>query len=369
MPARHHGGMHTILVVADQTNRYGRDALAGIDEVARGERWRMLLADAGGPPAGLVPDAAIGYLERGRPWLAELRARGIPTVVLDEDVVIDQHEVGRCAARHLRERGLERGAAVTFVATNPCFAPRVAGFAAAMDGEVPQYVLQDLPWARQVEAFGPWLAALPRPVGIFAPNDHLAGIVLKGCVELGLPVPGAMAVVGADDDLRVCLGAALPLSSVRMPHLAQGREGALRLRRLLAGEPAGAPSVVRPGSVCPRLSTDVLHCADESVARALAWIRRHYAAPLGIDALAAEAGLNRRTLERRFRSVLGASIHDELRRVRVAQAQELLSREGELPVAAVAAAVGLSASAFTAAFLAETGLSPGAWRSGALTER
>jgi LacI family transcriptional regulator len=363
------GAMRTLLVVADQTNRYGRDALAGIDEVARSERWRAVLVDHGGPPPGLIPDGIIGFLEHHQAWRAAARQHGTPTVVLDEDVLIDQAEVGAAAARHLRERGLERGATVTFVDTNPCFAPRLAGFAGTMGGPCPGYVLQDLPWERQLIAFGPWLRALPRPVGIFAPNDHLAGIVLKGCVELGLAVPGAVAVVGADDDLRLCLGAALPLSSVRMPHQAQGREGALRLRRLFAGEDAGPPAVVRPGSVCQRLSSDVLHCADEAVACALGWIRRCYAAPLGIDALAAEAGLNRRTLERRFRSVLGRSIHDELRRVRIAQAQELLTREADLPVAAVAAAVGLSASAFTSAFLAESGLSPGAWRSGALTER
>ena len=314
------------------------------------------------------PDGLIGHFIATPAWVERARQRGVPTVVLGHDVQVDQLEAGRCAARHFRACGLVRGAAVSRAASNPLFAQRLAGFAELLEVGPPHILppfaapgrrLQD-----EVAELGPWLQSLPRPVGIFAANDHLAKIVLQACAAFAVDVPGDVAVVGADNDLEACLGAEWPLSSVRMPHQAQAFVGAQRLRRLLAGEQAGAVETVRPGSVCARLSSDVLHCADPVVAHALSWIRRHFADPLGIASLSAAVGLNRRTLERRFRQVLRHSLHDELRRVRIVHAKELLLHDSELPIVAVAAAVGLSRSAFMTAFALETGENPGSWRGG-----
>ena len=355
----------TILITVDLQNRYGIDVLAGIDETARLERWRVVLIDFDcQPPSDLIPDGVIGFFDDQAPWLAPLRARGTPIVRLDDDVVVDEEEVGRCAARHVLARGLSRGACVAFTASSGFSAQRCSGFQELMPGPCPTFDLQLIPWEEQLVRFGPWLHSLPLPIAIFSPNDYAGQIALMGCAEVGLVVPEQCAVIGVDNDLRLCLSALCPLSSVRMPHHAMGAVGAARLLRLLAGAAAGPPETVRPGSVCGRVSSDVLHCADEAVSRALTWIRHNYAAPNGIDVIAIAAGVNRRTLERRFRAELGRSLHDELQRVRVARAQDLLIRDTSLPVAAVAAAIGLSPSSFASAFTAETGSSPGAWRLG-----
>ena len=355
----------TIIVIVDLQNRFGIDVLAGIDETARPERWRVVLIDFDcPPPSDIIPDGVIGFIDAQAPWLAPLRARGTPIVRLDDDVVVDEVEVGRCAARHALERGLIHGACVAFAANDSFSAQRCSGFQELMPGPCPTFDLHLIPWAEQLLRFVPWLRGLPLPIAIFSSNDYAGQIVLMGCAEVGLVVPEQCAVIGVDNDLRLCLSALCPLSSVSMPHHAMGAVGAARLRRLLAGAPAGPLETVRPGSVCGRVSSDVLHCPDEMVSRALIWIRHNFAAPRGIDAIAAAAGVNRRTLERRFRAVLGRSLHDELQRVRIARAQELLIRDTSLPVAAVAAAIGLSPSSLASAFSAETGSSPGAWRLG-----
>jgi LacI family transcriptional regulator len=355
-----------IAVIADQTNRYGRDALAGIDEVARAERWCVLLVDDATPEPDVHPAGMIGHFIKPPSWMERLRHRGVPTVTLGQDVQVDQVEAGRCAARHFRACGLAHGAAVSRAGSNPMFGERLAGFAEVLGGSppfiLPPFAAPDRCLRNEIQALGPWLQSLPHPIGIFAANDHLAKIVSQACAAFALAVPRTIAIVGADDDLELCLSAGWPLSSVRMPHQAQAFIGAQRLRRLLAGEPAGTVETVRPGSVCARLSSDVLHCADPAVAGALAWIRGHFAAPLGIDALATSVGLNRRTLERRFRQALGYSMHDELRRVRIAHAKELLLHDQDLPIVAVAAAVGMSRSAFMTAFSLEIGDNPGSWR-------
>lgn len=353
----------TILLVADTGHRYGRDVLAGVDEAARPLGWRILLEnpDVSRPEV----DGAIGFPgPAGRSWHAALVRRRIPVVLLGRDVVIDEGEVGRCAARHLRERGLEHGAAVDFAAMGAVGAARCDGFRAAMGGGVPLIRLPIVDPPDQIPRLVPWLSRLPRPVGVFAPNDYIGQIVLAAAAVAGIDVPGRCAVVGVDNDIVRCASAACPLSSVGMPHARQGQAAVARLQALLAGRDPGAPDTVRPGAVCARASTDVWHCPDEAVARALGWIRQHHADPLRVDAVAAAAGLNRRALERRFRATLGRSVHDQLRRTRIARAQEMLSAETSLPVAAVAAAVGLSPSAFAAAFAAETGCRPGAWRDG-----
>lgn len=356
---------YTILAIVDQRHRFGIDVLTGIDECARPDHWRILLSDKGELPADEKIDGAIGFFPKPPEALVaqELRARGVPVVVLNEDVVIDEAEVGRCAARHFHDRGLLNGAAVMYPENNAFSIPRCRGFAEVMSDPCPQFHMRMVDWSEQKVAFIPWLRALSLPVGIFAANDYVAQIVEMGCAEAGLSMPEDVAVLGVDNDVRLCLRAKVPLSSVRMPFHAQGVAGVERLRRLLAGQPAGAPAVVSPGSICSRASTDVLHCPDEEVSRALVFIRRQYATPVGIDVIADAIKVNRRTLERRFRTLLGRSIHDELRRVRVARAQDLLIEFPTLPVAAVATAIGLSSSSFAAAFAAEVGCSPGSWRS------
>src|SRR5216684_7882845 len=87
-----------------------------------------------------------------------------------------------------------------------------------------------------------------------------------------------------------------------------------------------------------------------------------YAEPLGVDDLAAAAGLSRAHFSREFRRVFGESPHAYLLTRRLERAAALL-RATDRSVAAICFAVGLrSVGSFTTSFTRTYGISPTAYR-------
>lgn len=93
-------------------------------------------------------------------------------------------------------------------------------------------------------------AAHPRPASMFVASDQQALGVLRAAHELGLSVPGELAVITADgtDD---CNFSVPTLSSVRQPI---GLLAATAVALLLDGEPEGAQHVVVPAELVLRRS-------------------------------------------------------------------------------------------------------------------
>lgn len=357
----------TIALVTSLTNRYGCDILRGAAQAARGWGWRfrhLPRPRRTGRPFPWPVDGAMGMYSADE--VERITAFGIPVVNLRPgltDLFINEPAVGACAAAHFIERGLLQLAGGTTWYMGRGNAERVDGFiAAATRAGLPIAVMPTprLPPARLCRAIASWLRRQPLPFGLFCANDHLAEITLRACLAAGLRVPEDVALVGADNDEILCELAAVPISSVALPHEPLGAAAAVRLRELMQGRPPGRGATFAPGVVVARASSDVPH-VDPILARALACIRSRCAEGLTIDAIARAAGVHRRALERRFRRVLGRSVHDELTASRIQRAQELLAN-GRMPLSDVAGAVGLSASAFAQAFVAATGQSPGAWR-------
>jgi transcriptional regulator GlxA family with amidase domain len=100
---------------------------------------------------------------------------------------------------------------------------------------------------------------------------------------------------------------------------------------------------------------------DRAVLKAQAWV--HMRDGRGsVAALATAAGLERRTLLRRFASATGMSPMEYCRRVRIARARELLEG-GELPQKEIAQSLGYrDVASFARAFCKAVGLAPGAYR-------
>lgn len=357
----------TVALVCSLADRYGADLLRGACRVARGWGWRFRhiseVARRGSPFPWPV-DGAIGYFSPHDS--ARLDALGLPHVPLNPErslLLIDEAAVGACAARHLIGLGLPRLAAASAWYMDAGCHRRVEGFCAvAAQSGIPCEILprRRLRPTALCHAIAGWLRRQPAPFGLFCANDRFALIAQKACEQAGIAIPEQAALVGADNDEVVCELAPVPLSSVAMPHEPLGAAAAQRLRNLLAGGQAGPGCRLEPSVVIARASSDV-PAADPALARALSCIRERHAAPLGVAEVAAAAGLHRRALERRFRASLGRSVHDEIARVRMQMAQELLV-DGRRPVTAVAALVGLSHSSFVEAFVRATGRSPGAWR-------
>jgi transcriptional regulator GlxA family with amidase domain len=101
---------------------------------------------------------------------------------------------------------------------------------------------------------------------------------------------------------------------------------------------------------------------DRAVLKAQAWVHMRDGGGVSLAALATAAGLERRTLLRRFASATGMAPIEYCRRVRIARARELLEG-GELSRKEIAQSLGYrDVASFARAFRKAVGSAPGAYR-------
>ena len=186
---------------------------------------------------------------------------------------------------------------------------------------------------------------------------------MEACRGAGLQVPEQAAVVGVDNDVLLCELADPPLSSVALDAERGGFEAAALLAGLMSRRIRRPRHIVaRALRVVTRHSTDVTVLEDTEVAQALRYIRENATEPLGINEIACAAAISRRSLEIRFKKAMGRTVHDELRRVRLDRAMQLLA-ETHLSLAGIAAASGFNTPSYLGQiFKQETGMTPAQYR-------
>ena len=148
---------------------------------------------------------------------------------------------------------------------------------------------------------------------------------------------------------------------------ADRREGpAALLDRLMAGGKPRRPSIsVEPAGIVTRRSTEVLAIEDRYVAAALRFIREHGCDGIDVGAVLKAVPLSRSVLERRFAAILGRSPKDEILRVRLDRAKQLLA-ETDFALPLVAEKVGLEHPEYlNVIFKRKTGMTPGQFRADA----
>ncbi|HEY1685183.1 MAG TPA: XylR family transcriptional regulator [Tepidisphaeraceae bacterium] len=322
------------------------------------------------------------YRDCGKPVveLFESRASSEFARILPDDVA-----TGELAARHFIERGFRHFA--FFGASWMLWSrEREAGFRAEIQramrtraqqfgGSDPrgtfsvtsysspahsQAVFGD-PSDRRTAAIGRWLRSLPRPLALFAANDLWGFELLQATRETGLQVPADVAILGVDNEELLCEISHPPLSSIRIGAEQIGRTAVTVLDDLLRGKSPRDLKLVAPLEVVTRQSTDVLAVDDADVALALRHIRQHAIEGLSVKQLLDAVPVNRRTLERRFVSVLGHTPLEEIRRVRLERVKVLL--QTDLPIYEVARQSGFATPEYLAtSFLKSTGITPTVYR-------
>ncbi len=238
----------------------GIDVVINVDRADAGESWAQRLLRRGSRGA---------ILALTRPTTAEfarLAHAGVAVVMLEPtsgpppgiaSVGATNRRGGADAAAHLLARGHGR---LLLLRGEPQYLfglARVAGFRAAVAAQ-PDAVLTEaaVGWDSESSrraALG-LLGGPDAPTAVFCCTDAMAMGVLAAARELGLSVPGRLAVIGFDDVPE--LGWSSPaLTTVRQPLRAMA-EGAVRiLDGLLAGAPPPATAVELPTRLVIREST------------------------------------------------------------------------------------------------------------------
>jgi LacI family transcriptional regulator len=286
----------------------------------------------------------------------------------------DDVAIGRLAAQHLLDRGF-RSFGFAGLPVLPYSLDRERGFvetvrAAACDVSVLRLVTQKEAlrnasgWPDEDSHVGEWIARLPKPCGVMICSDWHGWKVAEVCRDLGLRVPEDIALIGVDNDEPWCSLSHPPLSSVVINSERIGYEAAALLHQLIdhADIAPPPPKEIPPINVITRRSSDTVAIEDPDVAAAARFIRDHAHEVIRVDEVLEAVPTSRRSLERRFKRIVGRTIGDEITRVHIERAKELLTRT-ELPMPQVAHLAGFTNSKrFSESFHRETGLSPTAFR-------
>ena len=147
--------------------------------------------------------------------------------------------------------------------------------------------------------------------------------------------PEQVAVLGVDNDRLICELSEPPLSSIIPDTRQTGYDAAQLLDRMMSGERVAThrPLVTQPLGIQLRASTDTLAVEDDEVARALVFIRQNATTNIRVADVLRKSALSRRSLEHRFKKIVGHTPSEEILRVRVSRIKELLSenRVTDLP--------------------------------------
>jgi LacI family transcriptional regulator len=285
--------------------------IAGFDDPHGPELLRMAapLVGVGGGYGWYRPDANIPY------------------------VGTDNTAIAQLAADHLLERGFVHFAYCGYHPTpsNRCSYKRAEAFSEAIVKRGHACASYNAPntasdtWEKICGDLVAWLSSLPHPVGIMACNDSRARQILEACRMVHLRVPEDVAVVGVDNEEAICLFTKPTLTSVDQGSQRSGYEAASLLDQWMdGGLMTPGKRTVAPVGIVARGSTEILATTDDELAAALLFIREHACEAIKLDDVSRTTGANNVSLRRRFKSVLGRTVHEEIQRVRVERAKQLL---------------------------------------------
>lgn len=284
-------------------------------------------------------------------------------------IVHDNLEIGEMAAEHLIECGYRRFA--YFGVDVDWSIDRYQGFKKSLakhghecvsnttaDGRFPNWNS-----SLQVARCDKFLQQLQKPVAVFSCYDGLARLLVDRAVELGLRVPGDMAVLGVDNDELRCETGTVPLTSIDTNLFRIGHEAGLLLDRLMRGElPRQSRVQIAPKAIVRRQSTSMAAHSDPDIAASMRFIYERACDGISVEDVCNHVAMSRRRLEIRFRSAVGRTPGDEIRAVRVERAKALLT-DTDLTIVEIAVRCGYShISGFSSAFRRLVGVLPSAYR-------
>jgi LacI family transcriptional regulator len=283
---------------------------------------------------------------------------------------MDNRSIGQLCARYLLDLGY-RSFGVYGLATEQFFEERCNSFISVVSQEgfscqsLQQTGDREKPeqWERQQKSLVNWLRELPKPTAIMACTDQLGFWLLDACGRARISVPDEIAVIGVENDETLCAMSSPPLTSVSLGGERVGYEAAALLDRMMKGRKTPRkPTLFEAQGIVVRRSTDIVAISDPLLSQALRMIRDRASSGLRVADILREVPISRSSLERGLRATIGRSPNEEINRVRLEHARQLLI-ETKLTLEQVAARTGYAqAHYFSHCFSKAYSVTPGKFR-------
>jgi LacI family transcriptional regulator len=214
-----------------------------------------------------------------------------------------------------------------------------------------------------MESLTKWLISLPKPVAMMTCNDDRGLDVLRACHIANLHVPELVSIVGADNDLITCNMYTPALSSIQFNLEHAGYIAAAQLDHMLRGKkPQVKEILIKPVDVVERQSSNSMAVQDKTVLSAVDFIRLNSAKNLSVENVAQAVSVSRRSLERKFKTILGRSVLEEIQNVRSHKIAQMLT-ETRLSIMQISLAMGFNGIENISRYFKQTyGMRPSTYR-------
>jgi LacI family transcriptional regulator len=375
-----------IAVLVDTSTSWGRRVVGGINNYSRKRGPWQLFVEARGleerirVPHGWCGEGIIARV--GSTLMArDLRALQMPVInvsgihlpgVMFPCVTTDTKKTAELAIQHFVNRGFRNFAyfsliGLSYVAEQQkAFVDRLKdlGYECAVQG-VAVHGGAEPDWNLDISKLADWLTKLPKPVGILTWNADSGRQIIYACDRAGLHVPEDVALLSGSDDDLLCEVSHIPISAIVVAAEQIGYRAAELLDRHMHKRSCPKhPIVIPPLGIETRQSTDTLAIRDRSLVAAVSFIRTNASKLIQVNEVARHAGISRRVLERRFAQTLNRTVAQEIRRVHLERAKDLLV-ETDLSIPDVAEASGFGSPEYLAyVFKSELGKTPLRYRKG-----
>ena len=383
-------GIFKVLLMMETSRKYGRSIIRGISKYSRTFGQWAFYRQAPFYWDGEIKNTSIDYLqnldidgiilrEQPVPGLTEkILEMGIPVVVSPyrelfpnvPNIITDDNAIGKMGAEYLLDKGFRNFAYCGF--GNQYYWSRQRGMSFTSVIEKAGYkahsyeykqpgITHRHSWEQEQEILVDWLKSLPKPVAIMSCNDDRSQDVLEACKIAGYQVPDQVAIIGLGDDDLICNLAKPPLSSIALGTEKAGYEAASVLDMFMKGErEINFDNIIVPTMyVATRQSTDIFNIDDPYVSQALQYIHKYARKEMiQVSDVLKAVPISRRSLYERFTYVLGRSVHEEIKHVRIDQLARMLV-DTNLPISQIAQMMGCSDMKNLARYFKQTkGVSP-----------
>ena len=344
---------------------------------ARSNRWALSVVERYNPPRNWQGDGVLAMqleLPDMRPTARWIARRSLPVVNISDTWAQCPHPTFgtdlsaaiRLATRHLRETGY-RNLAVYASGSNPAYDEFLRQARESWTGQPPddwifRHGQKDgtLPSVHEHDRLLRHLKSAPKPIAVLAFNDYLAAQVEDACLELGLPVPSDVAIVGLSGIPIYSELAPIPITTVVPDRARIIRKAAEALDAIMDGKRiASTVTSIPPKELVIRQSTDGIAIQDAELRAAFRDATADLSVPFNFPAASPN---NRIRLNRKAQEEFGLSFKALVLNAKLHHARTLLVTTNDKIDSIARDCSFCNASYFIKTFVEQFGLTPSEYR-------